>query len=106
MNYKRDFKKRRLIILLPLIPAAIAAALGLVTDNTLWGYVFVAAALVFALLHVLLWRCPECNSYMGRGIFIPVDGRCPMCKMQIAEPAEGAVEPVSAELPEKQDETN
>ena len=90
MKYKRDFKKRRLIILLPLIPAAVAAALGLVTDDITWGYVFAGAALVFALLHVVLWRCPECRMYLGRGISLPGDGRCPMCRKVICEPVSGA----------------
>lgn len=102
MKYKRDFRKRRLIILLPLIPALAAAALGLVTDNIVWGYVFAGAAVVFALLHIVLWRCPECNSYMGRGIFIPSDGRCPMCRKLIAQPAEtGEAAGAAAQLEEK-----
>lgn len=90
MKYKRDFKRRRLIILLPLIPAVIAAALGLITDNIAWGYVFAGAALVFAALHVVLWRCPECGMYLGRGISLPGDGRCPMCRKVICEPIEAA----------------
>lgn len=102
MKYKRDFKKRRLIILLPLIPGVIAAALGLITDNIVWGYVFAGAALVFAALHVALWRCPECRMYLGRGISLPGDGRCPMCQKVICEPVQGAEskETAPAELPE------
>ena len=87
MKYKRDFKKIRNTILLPLIPAAVAVVLALVTDNVLWGWGFAACAVVFALLHIALWRCPECKSYMGRGLILPADGCCPMCRKQIA-PAE------------------
>ena len=103
MNYKRDFKKRRLVILLPLIPGVIAAVLGLITDNIVWGYVFAGAALVFAALHVVLWRCPECRMYLGRGISLPADGRCPMCSKVICEPVDAAKEEAAA-LPESGEE--
>ena len=86
MEYKKNFRKLRLIILLPLIPAVAAVVLALVTDKMVFGYIFVAAALLFALLHVILWRCPECGSYMGRGLILPADGRCPMCGKPIAPP--------------------
>lgn len=102
MNYKKDFKMTRIIILLPLLPAAISAVLGLVTDDIFWGYAFAGAAVLFAIFHVALWRCPECKSYMGRGLSIPGDGRCPMCRKLIAEPVQSGEK--AKEIAEKAEE--
>ncbi len=84
-RFKEEFAKKRknqILITIPLFAVLIVMilspayfrSLGLDKNTLTWGFlVYVLFVLGYSLYN---WRCPSCNSYLGRSFFIKFCSKC------------------------------
>jgi len=73
----RSFKKRQKIQIL-VIPIAILGFFLIMLINPIsiiFGFFIILGCLIITLRS---WRCPNCNTYLGRGLYYR---QCPKCKV-------------------------
>lgn len=63
-DIKETFKKKKkLQILVPIIGALVAIALFLINIRPV-AVLIIIGVVIFSIFN---WRCPKCNSYLGKG---------------------------------------
>ena len=61
-------RKRQLIATIPILALLIGFALvGERAENTAYPFIMIGVVLVMLIFSLRNWRCPACDSYLGRG---------------------------------------
>lgn len=74
-----DLKTVKFILTTTFLVIVAALIIGSFTNNQLLIYIMLAFFVVFALVYLLGWRCPECKRHLGK----LVARRCKHCGHRI-----------------------
>ena len=74
-----DLKTVKFILTTTFLVIVAALIIGSFTNNQLLIYIMLAVFVVFALVYLLGWRCPECKKHLGK----LVARRCKHCGHRI-----------------------